>query len=115
MQVFRAEVDRCLSAEFSPKLADSAGVARAALAHADSWLATARNEGQPALEAGARRFAMTLGRIMELVLLINHAQWSEDHEADHRATASARRFAGSGIDLLNVYDPEDVSILFRDQ
>jgi hypothetical protein len=37
---------------------------------------------------------------MELALLIKHAQWSQDHEADGRATAAARRFANSGIDLL---------------
>src|SRR5262249_30454374 len=53
-----------------------------------------------AVEAGARRFAMTLGRAMELTLLIKHAQWSQDHEQDGSATASARRFASSGIDLI---------------
>ena len=36
--------------------------------------------GPPALEAGARRFSLTLGRTMELALLIKHAQWSQDHE-----------------------------------
>ncbi|MBC8031825.1 MAG: acyl-CoA dehydrogenase family protein [Pyrinomonadaceae bacterium] len=115
MQVFRAEVDRCLSGVRSPKLADAARVAGPALLHAETWLATARQEGQPALETGARRFAMTLGRIMELALLIHHAQWAEDHQADHRAPAAARQFAGSGIDLLSDYDSEDASTLFGDQ
>lgn len=114
MQIFRAEVDRCLSVT-APKLLDSCSAVRAALAHAESWLATARTIGQPTLEAGARRFAMTLGRIMELSLLINHAQWSIAHEADERAAAAARRFAASGIDLLSDYDTEDVATLFRTQ
>lgn len=115
MQVFRAEVDRCLSGDRAARLVDPTGVARSALAHAESWLATARKEGQATLEAGARRFALSLGRIIELALLIDHAQWSEEHEGDGRATAAARRFAGSGIDLLSVYDPEDVSTIFRDR
>jgi hypothetical protein len=63
------------------------------LDHATSWLTTAESVGQPAVEAGARRFALTLGRTMELALLIKHAQWSNDHEA-------ARRFATSAIDLI---------------
>lgn len=115
MQVFRAEVDRCLAEIRSPKLGDSVALVRAALAHAESWLATARKEGQATLEAGARRFALSLGRIIELALLIDQAQWSEEHAGDGRAIAAARRFAGSGIDLLSVYDPEDVSTIFRDR
>lgn len=115
MLEFRTEVDRCLAAVQAPKLADPAGIARAAFAHAESWLATARTMGQTALEAGARRFAMTLGCIMELSLLINHAQWSMAHEADERPAAAARRFAGSGIDLISDYDAEDVTTLFRTQ
>jgi hypothetical protein len=55
---------------------------------------------------------MTLGRTMELALLIKHAQWSQDHEACGRATSAARRFANSGIDLLVDHDLEDVRALF---
>ncbi|HJS23041.1 MAG TPA: hypothetical protein VJ751_01640, partial [Pyrinomonadaceae bacterium] len=66
------------------------------------------------LEAGARRFALTLGRTMELALLIKHAQWSQDHEHDSRATAIARRFASSGIDLIVEYDRDDVDFLATD-
>jgi hypothetical protein len=66
------------------------------LDHATSWLAAAERLGQPALEAGARRFALTVGRAMELALLIKHAQWTNDHQ-------SARRFATSAIDLITDY------------
>lgn len=113
MQIFAAEVDRCLSSVRSERLAGPAGVARAALANAESWATTAGNAGQPALEAGARRFSMTLGRIMELALLVNHAQWSNEHEADGRAIAAARRFAASEIDLLRDHEPEDGAELVR--
>ena len=90
-------VTRCLETVQDPRLADAARVARSALDHAASWLADAERAGPPALEAGARRFALTLGRTMELALLIRHAQWSHD-------CAAARRFASSGIDLIVDYD-----------
>jgi hypothetical protein len=66
-----------------------------ALEHASRWLLESNN-----LEGGARRFAITLGRAVELALLVRHAQWSEDHEANGTATAAAHRFAHSGIDMI---------------
>jgi alkylation response protein AidB-like acyl-CoA dehydrogenase len=76
----------------------------AALSHAEVWLREAQAKSRSHLEAGARRFALTLGRLMELALLIRHAQWSQDHEQDQRATESARRFAQTGIDLITKLD-----------
>jgi hypothetical protein len=111
-QALKAAVNGCLQAARVSRLTEPVGITRSALAHAESWLAQTRKKGQPALEAAARRFAMTLGRTMELALLIKHAQWSQDHEADGRATAAARRFANSGIDLLVKHDPGDVRTLF---
>ena len=96
LQQIAAAVRRCLEGSSEPRLANAVGIARSALDHATSWLTAAEHEGQPALEAGARRFALTLGRTMELVLLIKHAQWSNEHE-------SARRFATSAIDLISDY------------
>jgi len=93
-------VTRCLETVRDHDLADAVRVARTSLDHATSWLAEARSAGQPALEAGARRFALTLGRTMELSLLIKHAQWSHDQEQDRQSTAAARRFAQSGVDLI---------------
>ena len=61
-------------------------VVRSALDHAASWLAEARDE---ALEAGARRFALTLGRTIELALLVKHESLS-----------SAQRLASLGVDLI---------------
>jgi len=108
-QAFKAAVTHCLQAARDSRLTDAARIARSALDHAESWLEKVKD--QTALESGARRFAMTLGRTMELALLIKHAQWSQDHEADGRATAAARRFANSGIDLLVDHGLDDVRAL----
>jgi hypothetical protein len=51
---------------------------------------------------------------MELALLIKHAQWSQDHERDGWATAVARRFASSGVDLIVHYDHDDTGFLATD-
>ena len=100
----KAEVTRCLASVHHPRLAEPARIVQTALAHAESWLAEARKAGTPVLEAGARRFALTLGRTMELALLCGHAQWSQENEGDGRATGAARRFGASGIDLLTAAD-----------
>jgi alkylation response protein AidB-like acyl-CoA dehydrogenase len=113
-QAFKAAVTRCLQAARDSRLTEPVRITRSALAHAETWLAQTRKEEPPALEAAARRFAMTLGRTMELALLIRHAQWSQDHEADGRATAAARRFANSGIDLLVDHDLDDAHTLFAE-
>jgi hypothetical protein len=91
-----AAVARCLNDVSNPHLANARRIAKSALDHATNWLTTAEREGQPTLEAGARRFALTLGRTMELALLIKHAQWTKEHD-------SARRFATSAIDLISDY------------
>jgi acyl-CoA dehydrogenase len=96
----KAEVARCLDSVHDERIAEPARIVRAAFAHAESWLAEARKAGTPALEAGARRFALTLGRATELALLCRHAQWSHENEGDVRATEAARRFGAFGIDVL---------------
>jgi acyl-CoA dehydrogenase len=52
-----------------------AGTVLPALDHATSWFT--RTSDRSELEAGARRFALTLGRTMELALLINASQVPE--------------------------------------
>ncbi|HXQ70684.1 MAG TPA: hypothetical protein VN844_09365, partial [Pyrinomonadaceae bacterium] len=83
-----------------PALLELGHVVTAALNHAESWLREAQDADRSLLEAGARRFALTLGRATELALLVRHTQWSETIEHDKRATASARRFAQAGVDLI---------------
>ncbi|MEP6706788.1 MAG: acyl-CoA dehydrogenase family protein [Pyrinomonadaceae bacterium] len=98
-QSLKAQVTGCLDTIRDPRLTEPARITRSALDHAESWLLQTLQDST-ALEAGARRFAMTLGRTMESALLVRHAQWSQDHEGDSRSISAARRFAASGIELL---------------
>jgi len=82
------------------RLGEAAAVAREALSHAESWLTSARDRGTEATEAGARRFALTLGRALELALLVDHASWTLRDSGDARPLAAARRLARQSIDLL---------------
>lgn len=68
-----------------------------------------------ALEAGARRTALTIGRTLALALLARQAQWSLDHERDARPLAAARRFAAAGVNLLAEMDAADARMLARDE
>jgi hypothetical protein len=108
------EIDRCLGEVRDPSLAGAARASRDAYARAQAWLHSASSDGRPALEAGARRFAMTLGRAVELALLCSHAQWSIDNEADGRAAAAARRLMANGVDLLAPVSRGDSAALATD-
>ncbi|HEY0378197.1 MAG TPA: acyl-CoA dehydrogenase family protein [Pyrinomonadaceae bacterium] len=111
LQVLKAEVGRCVESVRDDRLTGAARAARVAVEHAEAWLLEAKKVGQPAVEAGARRFALTLGRATAAALLVSHAQWSLAHERDGRAAAAARRFAAAGIDLLGDVDAIDVGLL----
>lgn len=95
-----AATTRMFESLHDPTLLDLSRVVTAALNHAESWLRESQAVDRSVLEAGARRFALTLGRATELALLIRHAQWSEAVEQDKRSTSSARRFAQAGVDLV---------------
>jgi acyl-CoA dehydrogenase len=95
-----AEAGACRAAAREPEFAALAGRAVQSLERAGRWLEAAAGEGREAVEAGARRFALTLGRSLALALLVRHAQWSLEREDDGRARAAAWRFAAAGIDLL---------------
>lgn len=112
---FRAAMDRCVQETHESGLVETARQALAAVDHAEAWLGEAMQAGQPAIEAGARRFAMTLGRAMELALLARHAQWSLDHEGDGRARAAARRLAQAGVDLIVPHDLAEARALANDE
>ena len=78
------------------------------------WLAEPGRDSA-ALEAGARRFALTLGRTFALALLARQAQWSLDHERDERPLSAVRRFAAAGFNLLVDMDADDSRRLARDE
>ena len=81
---------------------------------AGRWLADATRADPGGVEAGARRFAITIGRTVALALLARQAQWSLDHERDERPLAAARRFAAAGTNLLVAMDEHDARLLARD-
>ena len=107
MECVLAEVKRAGGAARDSRLADVAQGANRAAGHAAEWLARTHATGAvPAVEAGARRFAMTLGRALEAALLVEQAQWSLDHERDARPMAAAVRFHRAGLDLVR--DDDDL-------
>jgi hypothetical protein len=93
------ETGRLLESVKDKRLREAARRARVAVEHAGSWLEGAV-EDRPTLEAGARRFAMTLGRALELALLVDHAQWCLNQGKGERGLAVANRFSRSQIDLI---------------
>ena len=98
-ELLAAEVASRAGAAREPSLVEAGRAATAAVGRAGEWLAGAL--GDPAeVEAGARRFALTLGRAYELSLLCAHAQWCLDRDRGPRAAAAARRFAAHGVDQL---------------
>jgi alkylation response protein AidB-like acyl-CoA dehydrogenase len=105
LPLLAAEVQRCVARAPS----DCAGAAEAAVravAHAGAWLQAAVPHGPAVLEAGARRLALTLGRAIELALLVEQAGWASGR-GDLHAAAAARRLARHGVDLVVDEDARD--------
>jgi len=108
------EVTRRVENVEDASLAAAGRVATEAVAHARAWLEKTIAKGQPAVEAGARRFALTLGRALELALLVDHAAWAASR-GDPRPAAAARRFAHSPVDLvLDDETADDARLLVED-
>ncbi len=105
------EVETALSSIRDARLLSVGKTARIAINRAIDWFKQAVG---PELEAGARRFALTLGRSLALIVLARHAQWSLDHERDGRAVAAAQRFLSNGIDLLSNTNIEESRALALD-
>ena len=111
LPALQIEIETLASSIRDVRLLETSKTAQAALHHAQQWIAQAQGE---ALEAGARRFALTLGRAFALLLLARHAQWSLDHEKDDRPLLAAMRFARSGVDLVSVEDVRGSDALAND-
>jgi len=110
LEAIATEVETCCAAATDPGLQAPVVAARAALRHATAWVQEAMPHAQR-LEAGARRFALTLGRSLELALLCQHAQWCIDHGHGPRLAAAARRFAQNGVDQIGDASVEDSKLL----
>ncbi|MCA9936054.1 MAG: acyl-CoA dehydrogenase family protein [Ardenticatenaceae bacterium] len=100
LEALKDQVSRSAAAAKDGRLQAMGELAKTAVAHAERWLFQAMQLGLPAVEAGARRFGLTLGRALSLALLTEHAQWSLEVEGDGRALAAALRFAQTGVDTI---------------
>jgi acyl-CoA dehydrogenase len=105
---------QCARSVREPGLQQLVHKAGEAISHAASWLDSTQSLGRLNLEAGARRFALTLGRALALSLLAEHAQWALDQDGDARPLAAARRFAQQGVDYLIPVDPAEAYALAND-
>src|SRR4029078_3199299 len=110
LEAINAEVERNWRAAGVAGLARQVEASRAALRHATAWVIEAMPQPDR-LEAGARRFALKLGRSLELALLCGHAQWCLDSGPRTRTSAAARRFAMNGVDLIGDAALEDTKLL----
>lgn len=92
------QVEASLAGNPDPRLARAGALATAALRGALDWLRdhAGRNEQ---MEAGARRFALTIGRALALALLIDYARWLAGAGIPS-ARGTALRFASHGVNLL---------------
>jgi alkylation response protein AidB-like acyl-CoA dehydrogenase len=110
LEVFHADVEKRLEGARDTGLKPCVKAAQDALEHARGWV-TGALANPVGLEAGARRFALTLGRTMELALLVEHAQWCLDHGHGPKVMAAARRFTRHGVDLITDMDLDDSRLL----
>jgi len=108
---WRREIHAILAEAREPQLLALSARLEAAGEAAETWLAQNAGRDQAALEAGARRFALTLGRVTAAALLARQAQWSLDHRQDPAPRAAALRFGAAGVNLLQDFDPELARLL----
>ena len=109
LPALRARVEQGVGQVREQRLAACGAKALAAIAHAEQSLRERGDAHQ--IQSNARRFAMTLGRALQLTLLIEHGQWELDELGRRGGVAAAARFAAAPIDLLVDVDPEDAAAL----
>ena len=109
-EALAGEIERLCGAVSDPGLAGAAKLASQSFAGAMRWLRESM-AAPDELERGARRFALTCGRSLELALLCEHAQWCLESDRGSRAAAAARRFATTTIDHLRELPAEDARLL----
>lgn len=101
LRPYLAEVRRAATATSHPDLAAVGAAAIDASEHAAAWIEQGMaGPGIDAVQHGARRWAMTLGRALQAALLAQQAQWEIDTTGDRRTAEVAARFAADGLDLL---------------
>ncbi|MGE0786237.1 MAG: acyl-CoA dehydrogenase family protein [Sandaracinaceae bacterium] len=106
----RAEVGEVQDAELRRVGEQALG----AIDRAGGWLAETMMKDPLDAEAGARRFAMTLGRSIELALLARQAQFGLD-QGDDRSRLAALTLAQARFDFLGPLDREGAKRLAMDE
>ena len=110
MKALVERIDGALDAARDPRLAAAVRVAREQLERSSAWIAATRDRIE--LQAGARRFAMSLGRCLQLALLCEHAQWSLAEERSEAALALARRFSHVPLAQIEATPAAESGVLF---
>ncbi len=108
------ELTRLASTVRDPAMVEATKAARSAFDAARAWVSRAFAEDRGGMEAGARRFAMTLGRSVSLALLAHHAEWALS-QGDPRPRAAAVRFQRHGVEVLAAMDATEAALLARDE
>ena len=108
------EVRRCVEGIDAPTLTEAIRPAVQAYRDAAQWLKRALNEGEDAMQAGARRFALTLGSALELLYTARHAQWSLREEQDGRSAEAAQRLAARQVSHIADLDSHGAYVLVWD-
>jgi len=100
LPALRQRIQQAVSVQKEGRLAGAGQLALVAVEHVSSWLS--HNDDPRRLQAHARRLAMTLGRALELALLVEAGD-----------VAAACRFAASPVDLLVDINSEDSARLIE--
>ncbi|WP_129775020.1 acyl-CoA dehydrogenase family protein [Peristeroidobacter soli] len=100
LPALRQRIQQGISAQHEERLTQVGQQALAAVEHVSSWLS--HNDDPRRLQANARRVAMTLGRALELALLVEHGD-----------VAAAGRCATVPVDLLVDIKSEDSARLIE--
>ena len=112
LPALQARIKQCIADAQDARLALAGKQAMDAVEHVMQWLS--QNNDARRLQANARRLAMTLGRALELSLLIEHAATlNEAGHGDPVHVAAACRFAAAPIDLLTDINSEDSTRLLE--
>lgn len=106
LEPIQLELERCIRSVQDPALVALSQPIQQSFQAAQSWLVKTMHD-ETALETGARRFAMTLGRCLSLALLLEHAQWSISQHQDRLPLFAAQRYAASGLNLLSSIPTEN--------
>ena len=104
-----AEVNRAFGKATDAALGPVRTRARALMDAAAAWFRSAHEAGPAQLEGGARRFALAVGRALQLALVAEHAQWRLGR-GDRSGLAVARQLVGRSPvpDLVAVLSADDV-------